>query len=415
MSTLSDTFRAFENRQFRWIFTSNMTFFLAMQGQILVRAIMTYEITESAVDLGLVSFTLAIPMFCLSPFGGVIADRLDRRQLIIWGQAALICAELPIAMLYFTSNLELWHLLCNAVILGCIYPLIMPAQQALVVDVTGKQGLQNVMALMNGGRSASRILGPTLAGILVAVIGLGGAYTIGVMLYGVALLCLFGVSRRAILRDLHNVSALEDLVEGFRYVRDNRLVMVMIVFGILPMFLAMPFQSLLVVFTESVWDVGASGLGLLSAVSGIGALLGSLYVARFNSDGKQLRVMLISVLGFGFFLFLFAVSPWFLMAIPMVLIAGIFASVFGTVNQSATQMLIPDAMRGRISSFMMMTFSVTPMGTMPMSIVTENYGAPVAVSIASVAVIIIALVFYFASRTLRTLDSEVAKIVRDSR
>jgi MFS family permease len=126
-------------------------------------------------------------------------------------------------------------------------------------------------------------------------------------------------------------------------------------------------------------------------------------------------VMLISVLGFGFFLFLFAVSPWFLMAIPMVLIAGIFASVFGTVNQSATQMLIPDAMRGRISSFMMMTFSVTPMGTMPMSIVTENYGAPVAVSIASVAVIIIALVFYFASRTLRTLDSEVAKIVRDSR
>jgi MFS family permease len=354
-------------------------------------------------------------MFCLSPFGGVIADRFDRRQLIIWGQVALICAELPIALLYFTSHLAHWHLLCNAVILGCVYPLIMPAQQALVVDVAGKQGLQNAMALLIGGMGATRILGPTLAGILIAVIGLGGAYTVGLLMYGVALLCIFGVRRPVILRDLDNVSALEDLVEGFRYVRDNRLVMVMIVFGILPMFLAMPFQSLLVVFTESVWDVGASGLGLVSAIGGVGALLGSLYVARFNSDGKQLRVMMISVIGFGFFLLVFAVSPWFLMAVPMVLIADIFASVFGAVNQSTTQTLVPDEVRGRISSFMMMTFSVTPMGTLPMSIVADNYGAPVAVSIASVAVIIISLLFYFASRTLRALDSELANILGDSR
>jgi hypothetical protein len=99
----------------------------------------------------------------------------------------------------------------------------------------------------------------------------------------------------------------------------------------------------------------------------------------------------------------------------MVLIADIFASVFGAVNQSTTQTLVPDEVRGRISSFMMMTFSVTPMGTLPMSIVADNYGAPVAVSIASVAVIIISLLFYFASRTLRALDSELANILGDSR
>jgi MFS family permease len=415
MSRVSATFRAFENHQFRWLFASNMAFMLAMQGQMLVRSMMTYEITQSAFDLGLVSFAVAIPMFCLSPIGGVIADRLDRRQLIIWGQAALICAELTIVVLYFTSHLAFWHLLCNAVIMGSVFPLIMPAQQALVVDVAGKQGLQNAMALLIGGMGATRILGPTLAGVLIAVIGLAGAYTIGLIMYVAALLCLFGVSRPAILRDLDNVSALEDLVEGFRYVRDNRLVMVMIVFGILPMFLAMPFQSLLVIFTESVWGVGASGLGLLYAVGGVGALLGSLYVARLNSGGKPLRVMLISVIGFGFFLLLFAASPWFLLAVPMVLIADIFASVFGAVNQSTTQILIPDAVRGRISSFMMMTFSVTPMGTLPMSIVAENYGAPIAVSIASVAVIIIALLFYFGSKALLSLDAQVERIVRDSR
>jgi MFS family permease len=409
------TFGAFENHQFRWLFASNMAFMLAMQGQMLVRTMMTYEITRSPFDLGLVSFSVAVPMFLLSPFGGVIADRVDRRQLIIWGQAVLICAELVVLALYFTCTLEFWHLLCNAVFMGCIYPMIMPALQAIVVDVVGKQRLQNAMALSMGGIGATRIVGPALAGFLIAVIGLGGAYTIGVALYIAAVLCLFGVSRIAIVRDLKEVTALQDLVEGFRYVRNNRLVMVMIMFGILPMFLAMPFQSLLVVFTEDVWNVGAGGLGLLYAVGGVGGLMGSLYVARLDAGGKRLRVMLISVVGFGGFLLAFAVSPRFLIAVPMVLIADIFASVFGAVNQSTTQVLIPDAVRGRISSFMMMTFSVTPMGTLPMSMVAENYGAPIAVSIASVAVIVTALLFYFSSKTLRSLDAVVTKIVRVSR
>lgn len=412
---MGGTFGAFENHQFRWLFASNMAFMLAMQGQMLVRTMMTYEITRSPFDLGLVSFSVAVPMFLLSPFGGVIADRVDRRQLIIWGQAVLICAELVVLALYFTSTLEFWHLLCNAVFMGCIYPMIMPALQAIVVDVVGKQRLQNAMALSMGGIGATRIVGPALAGFLIAVIGLGGAYTIGVALYIAAVLCLFGVSRIAIVRDLKEVTALQDLVEGFRYVRNNRLVMVMIMFGILPMFLAMPFQSLLVVFTEDVWNVGAGGLGLLYAVGGVGGLMGSLYVARLDAGGKRLRVMLISVVGFGGFLLAFAVSPWFLIAVPMVLIADIFASVFGAVNQSTTQVLIPDAVRGRISSFMMMTFSVTPMGTLPMSMVAENYGAPIAVSIASVAVIVTALLFYFSSKTLRSLDAVVTKIVRVSR
>jgi MFS family permease len=175
------------------------------------------------------------------------------------------------------------------------------------------------------------------------------------------------------------------------------------------MFLAMPFQTLLVVFADKIWDVGSLGLGALSAAGGVGGVLGSVYVAWRSEAQGRARIMLVSMLCFGGFLFLFALSPWFLLALPLVLLANVFGSVYGTLNNTAIQLLIPDRVRGRVSSFLMMSFSLPLLGTLPMSAVAEVWGAPTAVAIASLLAIVIGVIFFLASPALRNLDADVRR------
>lgn len=394
-----------ENRQYRWLLAGNLAFFLGMQGQMLVRSIITFELTDSALALGLVNFSVAIPMMLASPFGGVVADRFERRQLIMLGQGALVLSELLVLTLFATGQLQFWHLVVTAMVMGTIFPFTMPARAAIVVDVVGKRGLQNAMALSMGAMNASRILGPTLSGLLIPIIGLSGSMAVGLVLYIVAFFSLFGVDRYPPSETTQGRSVWNDLTEGFRYVAHNRVVLVLLAFGILPMFLAMPFQTLLVIFTEDVWHVGSSGLGVLYALSGAGGLLGSIFVAQRSESRDRLTLMLVSVVGFALFLIGFAWSPWFVLALPMVLIANVCSSVFSTLNNTAIQLLIPDRVRGRISSFLMMSFGVTPLGTLPMSYVAEHFGAPIAVFGAALLVIVVAIVFVASSPALRRVDA----------
>ena len=204
-------------------------------------------------------------------------------------------------------------------------------------------------------------------------------------------------------------------MEGVRYMGHNRLVRVLMLFGIIPMFLAMPFQTLLVVFTEDVWNVGAEGLGTLYAFSGIGGLIGSAYLAQRNESLGRLRLMVTSLLAFSSFLLLFSLSPYFVLALPLVLMANICSSIFGTLNNTAIQLLIPDRVRGRISSFMMMSFGITPLGTLPMAAVAEEWGAPVAVSLAALAVLAVTLLFTSMSSALRNVDVRTQEVLEAER
>ncbi len=399
-----------ESAQFRWLFASNIGFFFAMQGQMIVRSIIAFDLTKSALALGLINFAVAIPMMLVSPLGGVVADRVERRRLILIGQGILVLNEVVILSLLITGTLQFWHLVTAATFMGCIFPFIMPARSAIIVDIIGKRGLQSAMALQMGGMNATRILGPAAAGFLVPLVGLAGTFAFGSVLYVAALLCMFGVRRSPPPAQLQEASVLGDLAEGVRYMAHNRLVLVLMLFGIVPMFLAMPFQTLLVVFTEEVWFVGSQGLGTLHAVAGVGGLIGSAYLAQRSETLGRLWLMLTSVFVFAAFLFLFALSPYFLLALPLVLVANVAASIFNTLNNTAVQLLIPDRVRGRISSFMMMSFGVTPLGTLPMSAVAEEFGAPVAVALAAVSVIVVTLLFT-GSPALRSVDRRTREVL----
>ncbi|MFH2131680.1 MAG: MFS transporter [bacterium] len=179
------------------------------------------------------------------------------------------------------------------------------------------------------------------------------------------------------------------------------------------MFLAMPFQNLLVVFAEKIWDVGSRGFGFLGAAMGMGGIFGAAMVAFHTSTKTRLRRMMISMLGFGIFLFCFAFSPWFGLGLVLVFIANAFISTFNTLNNTAIQLLIPDHVRGRISSFLMMSFSLPLLGSLPVAAVAEMYGAPVAVAGSSILSVIIGLLFYVLSQRLRNMDKGIKTAMAD--
>ena len=402
-------FASLRHRQFRWVYASNTAFFFAMNGQFVVRSYLAFKLTDSAFSLGLVNLAVSLPMLIISPFGGVIADRVEKKRLIMIGQALLLANEIGVLLLLLTNQLEFWHLLCAMFLMGCLFPFIMPARQSIVVNIVGRQGLANAMALQMGGMNAARVVGPVTAGLVIAAFGLNWMYVVAVGLYLAALLAMSRVDRAYPTQGQQKKSVMGDLLDGFRYVRDDPPVRVLLLLSLIPIMLAMPFQALLVVFAEDVWGVGTTGLGVLQAAAGIGGILGSIFVAWKGATPHKLRLMMASLLAFGGTLFLFALSPWFLLALPLVLIADIFASIFNTVNNTAIQLLIPDAVRGRVMSLMMMTFGLTPLGTVPVSAAAEAWGAPAAVAGASALTVVFAVLIYLLSGALRSIDQTASR------
>ena len=400
------------HHEFRRIFTSNMFFFMAMSGQGLVRPWLAFEMTDSKLALGLVSAAVAIPMLVLAPFGGVLADRMERRGLIMSAQTLALTSELLTLILLLTDQLEFWHLVVTAGMMGCAFPLIMPARQAIVVNIVGKKGLGAAVGLNMSGVNVTRVLGPAVAGFLIPVIEIEGVYIMNLGLYSLALLAMTRVMRVPPPEAAADSSIAKNLADGFRYVWSNRLVLILLIYGLVPLFLAMPFQSLLVVFAKDVWDVGSSGLGILNAAAGTGAVAGSAYIAGRSATEGRIRLMMVSAVAFGGLLAVFAATPWFWPAVALVFAANIFGSMFGTLNNTAIQLLIPDAVRGRISSFLMMSFSLPLLGTLPVTAMAERLGAPMAVGISSILAVVAAILFFLASRSLRSLDSRVQQAMR---
>ena len=409
---LPSALAALGHLRFRWLFASNTAFFFAMTGQQIVRAWITYDLTRSELALGAVSFAVALPMLLFAPVGGVLADTIDRRLALLAGQSIILIVEICTWALLLTGQLRFWHLLMTSGLMGCVFPLIMPARQALSASIVGRKLIGNAMALSVSGMNVARVVGPSLAAFLIGVMGPNSAYGVGVILYLVALAAgsRIGPSPPP-LRANRGVRLFEQIAETGRYLRTQPTILSLLLFGLLPMLLAMPFQMLLVVFAEDVWETGPSGLAILSGAAGIGGLGGSVYIA-WSESVPRLRFMTVMMIAFCLTLAGFSLSPWFLVAVPLLLAANVFQSIFGTLNNTAIQLLVSDELRGRVSSVLLMTFSLPRLGTLPMSAVAEAFGARVAVAGAAVLALGITIASVFLFPSLRATDGEVRRALR---
>jgi MFS family permease len=397
-------------QQFRWLFISNQAFFFAMNGQMIVRSYLAYDLTGSALALGLVNLVAAVPMLIVSPFGGVIADRVERRRLIMICQFAVVLNECLVLTLILTDVIAFWHLAAVSLLMGSIFPFMMPARQAIVVNVIGKDRLANAMALQMGGMNAARIVAPVLAGFMIYLAGIESTYVLAVVLYLAGLVAMLKITPSHPDPRMARKTIFGDMAEGFRYTWNDRPVLLLLLLGVVPMTLMMPFQTLLVVFSEEVWDTGSRGLGILQGAAGVGGILGAVVVA-WRAQNPNMRFMLTSLFLFAGGLFLFAISPWFVMGVVFIVIADLFVAMFQTGNSTSINLIIPDAVRGRVMSLTMMTFGLTPLGTLPISAAAEAFGAPAAVAGASIVSAVIVGGFFLFARSLRDVDARIRENV----
>jgi MFS family permease len=395
-------------RQFRWLMAGNAAFFLAMQGQVLTRTFLAWELTQEEMSLAYINIAFAIPTLIFSLLGGAMSDRIERRKLIVIGQLILLANECAVMGLLIFGALEFWNLLIAGVIAGVIMPFIMPARTALVYNVVGPNKLGNAMALSSGVMNLSRILGPAMMGFAISLYSTVGAYIIAVTLYSTSVLCMLGIHRN---KNSHGNTIKpklsQDVLAGILYVKSYRPLLICILFGLVPMLLAMPFQNFLVVFADQVWAVGERGLGMLMGMSGLGGVIGSIWVAQRGERIDRTKLMALNALLFGVLIIVFSLTSNFYLALIPLVFASACGTASQTLNSTTTQLLVDDAQRGRTSSLMMMAYGLTPLGVLPMAFLAQHIGVQWATITGCVTLVIIITGFYWQSQTLKTLDQAV--------
>ena len=399
------SFTALESIPFRWLVSSLGTFFLAMQGQLVVRSLLAFELTESTMALAMINLVIATPMSLGLLFSGAIIDRVERRGLTIISQTVVLINELIVLILLMMGVLEFWHLLATAFVLGINFPFLMPTRTAMIYSLVGREKLGNAMALQATSLNVARILGPAGMGLLIPLITMEGAYMVSIMLYGFSILAMLKLPK-SYPENKERKGFLEDVTYSFKYVANNRAILLCLIFGLFPMLLALPIISFLVVFTESVWGVSETALGVMMGSVGVGGIIGSLLVARLGDTMKRARVMMYAAIVFAIFLSGFSISPYYLLALPLLLASNIFANMSQTLNQTLVQLLADNEVRGRMSSLMMLTVGLTPLGVLPVAYFAEIYGIANTMFVACIMLVLVVIAFFSLSSTLRNLDKD---------
>ena len=397
------TFTALSERDYAIYFGGNLAFFMAMQMNQLLRGYLAFDLTNAASALGLVALGIALPMLFVSPFGGVVADRYSKRTLLIFTQSIVALANAVLAVLIFADMIEFWHLLAGSVFLGLTISLAMPARNALVPQLIPQHKLMNAVSLQMGGMNFTRIIGPALAGVLLAPLGIGPVWTLSVALYLAAIVSTLWLPRHGMVSKSEHGRFMTEMADGFRFAIGEPLIRLLILTGLVMPLFAFPVQLVLPVFSEEVYGLGPAALGVLMAAAGIGGLTGALISATLDTMPLKGRVMLAGAVIQGAFFVAFALTPLFAAAAVFLAVGNAGGMLFMTTNNSVIQARVPERYRGRVLSMLMMSFGMMPLGVLPITLVSDALGAPAAVAGSSALMIATLLLFFAFSRQLRGL------------
>jgi MFS family permease len=340
-------------------------------------------------------------------FSGAIIDRVERRRLLMSAQLLIMINETVLLSLMLMDLLTFPMLLVSSFLMGSMFPFVMPTRAAMIYTMVGRETMGNAMALQSATMNVGRIVGPAVTGALIPLLTLNGAYAVSIVLH---LLATLGTLKlpRSYPEQKSQKSLLRDMTYSFTYIGQNKPIRLVLLFGLFPLLLALPAHSMLVVFAEDVWNVGERGLGLLMAMVGAGGISGAVIVARLSDGSRRTKWMLVAAALFAALLAVFSISPWFGLALVLLLGANLFADISQTMNNTIVQLLAHNEVRGRMSSMMMLSMGLTPLGVIPVALAAEKFGVARTMSVASLLLLAIVILFVVASPTLRGLDKTLA-------
>ena len=377
-----NTFGSLKNPVYRMYFGALLGQMAAMNMQMLARSLLIYRITGSAAILGSMAVANAVPMLLLSLFGGVIADRVQKKYVVLIGHLSSAVVSLGIALALTTGYLSIehagswWVLIAASAFQGAIMGLIMPSREAIIREIVDREQLLNAVSLNTMGMNAMRLFSPALTGILIDAYDFKAVYYTMTGLYLIAVMFIIFLPRTS--RISTGGSTIAGIKEGFRYIRNQMTILFILAFLLLGIVLSMPYTLLMPIFCDDILKVGATGMGILMSVSGIGAVVGSLTLASLPNKKRGL-MMLGSSLLLSLALVSFSFSSSWNTSLVLIVFVGLGQAGQMTLAGTLIQYYVDPEYLGRVMSILMMQFGLISFGTFAAGLLAEAVGVQWAV------------------------------------
>ena len=392
--------------------------FIAMNMQMITRGWLVLRLTEdSPLALAWVMASFALPMTFVSLIGGALADRLPRRRLVILSQAGNAVMTLVMGTLDFTGIVQFWHVIAIGVINGSFMAFNMPSRQAMLSEIVPEKGLMNAISLNNSGMNLTRIIGPGVAGLLIAgvhfswlpvavpSIGTHGVFYLVSAVYVFSIMTTLMVDAGKKPAASSRKSVAGDMWEGLKYAASDSgraglvsIVLISTLFGF-------SYYALMPAWAREALSVEADGLGALMTIMGLGALVGTLgLAARARSMSRRGLILIATTVLWGICLAVFSQVTNYAMSIPFLLAIGAISAVSMSMTMTMMQTLAAPEMRGRMMSIGMMTFGAMPLSSIPFGWLAQRVGTPDSLMISGALLAVVTLIFAVAYPGFRRLD-----------
>jgi MFS family permease len=401
--------RALRHRNFQLFFSGQLISLIGTWMDSIAEAWLVYRLTGSSLLLGTVAFAGQIPVFLMAPIGGMVADRWNRHRVVIATQAISMVLAGILAALTLSHRVTVWEVVVLAALMGAVNAFDIPARQAFLVDMVGREDLMNAIALNSSMFNGARVIGPSIAGILVASIGEGWCFAANSISYIAVIigLLLMQVNRAPV--EARRVSPFEHIVEGFRFVWNTGPIRALLLLLGLVSLVAMPYSVLMPIFAAKILHGNARTLGVLMGATGVGALGGALTLATRSGVKGLGRWVAVACASFGMFLILFSFSRWHVLSVVLLVPVGFAMMVQMASSNTLIQAMVPDRLRGRaMAVYSMMFMGMAPMGALLSGWSADHIGAQWTLAIGGVGAIIGAALF---ARNLPKIRVEARELI----
>ena len=379
---------------------------------MIARGWLILDMTDSPFMVTAINGVGMLPMLVFSAFGGVIADRMSRKLILIVSDAFNLVVLLILALLVITDVIQVWQVFLLTILHGFSFAMGTPARAATVGNILNPKDLPSGVALFTTIFSSAQLVGPALAGYLINSFGMGIPFAVAclLMIPAIALMSTLGMPKMAAGPGSGPpVSVLQSIAQGVAYVKHSPILVGLLLLGLSATVFAMPYQVMLPVFARDILNVGPSGLGVMGGVAGAGAIIGSLSVAVFSSQSQLRYLMLGGGIGLGVTIVLFALSTIYALSLLLLLLTGFLFQIFMTSNFTLVQLSAPDYIRGRVLSLRMIVLGVSPLGMFTLGAAAEAFGAPRATAVMAAISVLIAIAIMMAIPSLRRVEAQTEK------
>ena len=371
-------FYSLRHRNYRLLWGGSITFSSGYWILMTAQGWLVLQLTDSAFWVGLIAFIVGIPSLFLCPFGGLYADRLDRRKLMLFGQVASALPVFLLATLTSAGVIEIWHIAAISVLIGTVWAFTDPAYLAIIPSLVTPSDLMNAMAMDTLAWQLSRFIGPAIAGVLMGLVAIGGTfYGAGIAIMGSFILTFLIRTPKTV--TAKRASIAKDIKEGLSYIRSNRMALTLILMVAGVALFALPCFWLMPVFARDVLGLGEIGYSQLMMAVGVGGLVGGITAAKLGDFKRKGWLMISSVLAFTGILILFAMSRSFPLSLVLAVIIGAANGLFQAVAITLLLSITPDQFRGRMMGLFIISWQLPSIGSLMLGAATDWVGLPVAV------------------------------------